>query len=111
MTKPAFVLLAAAATCAAFTPGLAAAQSPIETTVAYADLDLQQQDQVAELDRRLDLAVATLCGERAAPDFQGFHDWNKCRNEARNTAAEGRAFALGEAAQRQRRVNIEQSRR
>lgn len=111
MTKPAFVLLAAAATCIAFTPGIAAAQSPVETTVSYADLDLQRQDQVAELDRRLDLAVASVCGERAAPDFQAFHDWNKCRNQARNTAAEGRAYALGEDGQRHRRVNVEQSRR
>lgn len=110
MTKPALAVLAAMAACAAIAPGMAAAQSPsaTATAVTFSDLDLQREDQVAELDRRLELAVSAVCGERAAPEFQAFHDWNRCRNEARNTAAEGRALALGQAGERNRRVNIEQ---
>lgn len=103
MMKPAIAAIAALTACAGFVP--AQARDTQTTAIQYNDLDLQEPSQVAELDRRLNEAVNTLCSKAEKPSIEAFHDRQRCLNQARNSAEKGRELAMAE--QRSGSVNFE----
>ncbi|KHK92605.1 UrcA family protein [Novosphingobium malaysiense] len=107
MMKPAIAALAALTACAGVVVPQAQAREKQTTVIQYNDLDLNRPSQVAELDRRLDEAVTTLCSRAENPTMDAFHARQRCLNQARTSAEEGRALALADTSQRQGSVNFE----
>ena len=85
----AFLVLAPNATLAA----------PVQQSVpvTYADLDLTRAGDAAELDRRIGVAVRSLCGTASAADPKGKKEVRRCRAEARAGIMGQRADVLARA--------------
>ena len=73
--------------------------APVQQSVAvsYADLDLARPADAAELDRRIGVAVRSLCGTASAADPTGNKRVRACRAEARAGIADQRADLLARA--------------
>jgi UrcA family protein len=89
-------LLSLAALAAAFTSLPASAQSaaPASVAVSTADLDLHSPAGIAALDRRIQVAIRTLCGEASDVDVHGKNAVGRCRAETLATIAPQRAQAI-----------------
>jgi UrcA family protein len=66
-----------------------------QTRIVYEDLDLGSARGVAELDRRIGVAVRSLCGGASDADVKGRNEVRRCREAARLAAAPQRDRAIG----------------
>ena len=87
--------LAVLAFVLASTPALA---QPPAGTVRTSDLDLATRVGVAKLDRRINHAVALLCGSATPTDLNGRAQVDACRAETMKSVADRRATLLARAA-------------
>ncbi|WP_167737427.1 UrcA family protein [Sphingomonas parva] len=76
-----------------------AAQAQQSATVSYADLDLSRPAGTAELDRRIGVAVRSLCGTASAADPKGRQNIRRCRADAHSAVAQQRAQAIASSRQ------------
>ena len=72
------------------------AQPPVGT-VRYSDLDLATPAGVAKLDRRIDRAVAQLCGTAFPADLNGKAEVDRCRAETMKSVVDRREVLLAHA--------------
>ena len=86
--------LASLALILAAAPTLA---QPPAGPVRYSDLDLATPAGVARLDRRLDRAVARLCGTAFPSDLNGRAQVDQCRAETMKSVSDRRATLLAHA--------------
>jgi len=70
---------------------------PTAGTVRYSDLDLATPAGVAKLDRRIDRAVARLCGAAYPTDLNGRAQVDSCRAETMKSVSDRRATLLAHA--------------
>jgi UrcA family protein len=87
--------LASLALILASAPALA---QPSAGTVRYSDLDLATSAGIATLDRRIDRAVAQLCGTAFPTDLDARAQIDRCRSETMKSVADSRATLLARAA-------------
>lgn len=66
-------------------------------TVHYYDLNLANEADVDELDRRLDRAVKQVCGRASGLSLQQRRLVGTCHDEARNGVTPQREFAIAQA--------------
>lgn len=78
----------------ASTPALA---QPPAGTVRYSDLDLSTPNGVARLDRRIDRAVAQLCGSAFPTDLNARAEVDRCRTETMKSVTGPRAMLIAHA--------------
>jgi len=92
-------IIAAAALLATTAPAFA---QPVGTTrivhVSYADLDLRQAGDVKQFNRRLRVAVGTVCPDSASPDRAATAEVMRCRGVAYRALKAQRAEAIAKAA-------------
>ena len=86
--------LASLALVLASTPVLA---QPPAGTVRISDLDLATPAGVAKLDRRIDKAIAQLCGTAYPTDLDARAQVDLCRAETMKSVADQRAMLLARA--------------
>jgi UrcA family protein len=70
---------------------------PPAGTVRISDLDLATPAGVAKLDRRIDRAVAQLCGAAFPTDLNGRAQIDSCRAETMKSVTDRRAMLLARA--------------
>ena len=70
---------------------------PPAGTVRYSDLDLATPSGVARLDRRIDRAVAQLCGSAFPTDLDALAEVDRCRTETMKSVTGPRAMLLAHA--------------
>ena len=81
-----------------FAPNVgSAAQAQQSVAVSYADLDLSRPAGTAELDRRIGVAVRSLCGTASAADPKGRNEIRRCRAEAHAATLPQREQAIATA--------------
>jgi UrcA family protein len=68
-----------------------------QSRIVYEDLDLGSAQGVAKLDRRIGIAVRSLCGSASEVDTRSRNEIRRCREEARLAAAAQRDRAIGTA--------------
>ena len=69
----------------------------ISHAVGYADLDLDDAEDVAKLDRRIAIAARAACGTPSATDLEGKNKLRHCRAMARESASLQRSRLIASA--------------
>lgn len=79
----------------------ATAQSPgandRSAVVAHADLNLASEAGLAELERRIGLAVRQVCGAASDADLKGRNEVRRCRSRTRALVSASRGKAIAAA--------------
>ena len=94
MTRTIFTALFAAGALISAAPAFAQDNSVRTEHVSYADLNLSSDSGVRTFKRRLDHAVATVCGDVATADLSDYSEMSNCRIRARAKAKAGFELAM-----------------
>lgn len=92
------VLLAAVSSSAA-SAQIAPIERKLSEAVSYADLNLHSREGLAELDRRIGIAIRRVCGKAGVRDFAATEDLRKCRADVLAQVAGLRAAVIAGARQ------------
>lgn len=95
----------AGALCVAPAAAAETRHPPVVRAVAHDDLDLNTAKGRKTLDRRIEIAIATACGDASSADPMGWKAIQRCRTDAADRVLVQREGAIA-AAQRQGSTRI-----